>query len=121
MSYNINVKQGATFRLDIKIKDSNGTPINLTGHTFQGQIRKLTQDNTIQASFTFTIANQVTNPGEVRAELTATATAAIACEDSSRAQRRITEMSYDIESTDTNGVVNRWLEGVAYISPEVTR
>jgi hypothetical protein len=121
MSYEINIKQGATFRLMLTITDSNSQPIDLTSHVFRGQIRRLPQDTATEAVFSFVIADQVTNTGEVMAEISAADTAAINCVDSTRPERRITTFCYDIESDDGSGIVNRWLEGVANISPEVTK
>ena len=121
MSYDIKVQQGATFSLKIRIKDSNESPVDLTGLVFRGQIRKTVSDTEIQASFSFEILDQVTNTGEVIATISAGDTMDIYVIPSARAERKITKMAYDIESQDLDGVVVRWLQGVAIISPEATR
>lgn len=121
MKYDITIKQGATFRLDITIRDSNNAPINLTGHVFRGQIRPLPQSTDIEASFSFQVLDQVTDTGKVVATISAADTSAINVQDSSKPDRRITTFCYDIESEAPGGVVSRWLEGLANISPEVTR
>jgi hypothetical protein len=120
-TYDIDVKQGSTYELLITIKDPNDTEIDLTGHTFRGQIRTSTSDSTIQAAFSFVLADQVTNTGEVTATLSASATAAISLPENDKPTRKITKMIYDIESEDAGGIVTRWLEGDANISPEVTK
>lgn len=119
-NYDILVEQGATFLLTITIKDTSGNPINLTGQTFRGKIKKSFTDVTAQANFTFTLANQITNPGKVTVELSATDTAGIVLNTQGTA-RVLTVMAYDIESQDGSGVVKRWLQGLAKISPEVTK
>ncbi len=118
-NYDILVEQGATFLLTITIKDTSGVPIDLTGQTFRGKIKKSFTDVTAQANFTFTLANQITNPGKVTVELSATDTAGIVLNTQGTA-RVLTTMAYDIES-DNAGVVKRWLQGLAKISPEVTK
>lgn len=119
-TYDITVYQGATFQLQLTIKDNAGVPINLTGHVFSGQIRRTVSSATAEASFTFTLANQLTNPGEVLCVISNTATAAIVVDVSPKAERKITDMAYDIESVAV-GITTRWLQGVAQINPEATR
>lgn len=118
-NYDILVEQGATFLLTITIKDTSGVPINLTGQTFRGKIKKSFSDVTAQANFVCTLANQLTDPGKVAISLSALDTAAIVLNTQGTA-RVLTTMAYDIES-DNAGVVKRWLQGLAKISPEVTK
>lgn len=119
-NYEISVKQGEDFYLILEIQNSDKTPINLTGHTFRGQIRRTASDPNIVANFTFTLLDQVTNTGRVEVYLSATTTSAIDLNDSLKPQRTLTIMSYDIESV-YSGRVTRWLEGTVVFSPEVTR
>lgn len=117
----ITVYQGATFQIQLEIKNASGTPLDLTGHTFRGQIRRTVSSATPDATFTFTLANQMTDPGKVTCVISATNTAAIVVDVSPTYQRKTTKMSYDIESQDGSGFVTRWLQGVADIVPEATR
>ena len=119
-TYDILVEQGATFLLTITIKDTSGNPINLTGQTFRGKIKKSFADTIAQATFTCTLANQITDTGKVSISLTATDTAAIVLNTQGTA-RVLTTMAYDIESQDGSGIVKRWLQGLAKISPEITK
>lgn len=119
-NYDILVEQGATFLLTITIKDTSGVPINLTGQTFRGKIKKSFSDVTAQANFVCTLANQLTDPGKVTISLSAVDTAAIVLNTQGTA-RVLTVMAYDIESQDSSGIVKRWLQGLAKISPEVTK
>lgn len=117
----MSISQGADFVLKMTLKDSLGSPIDVTDHTFRGQIRKTASDAVIQASFTFNKLDQVTNTGEVEVKLSAADSSSIILEKSKNANRSITTMTYDIESEDLSGVITRWLEGLAKISPEVTK
>lgn len=119
-TYTMAIEQGSSFNMQLTINDSLGAPIDLTGHVFRGQIRKTISDTVIQASFTFTLLNQITDTGKVSVTLTDAETAAIVVPAQRTVLRTAVAMSYDIESEIT-GVVYRWLEGTANISPEVTR
>lgn len=117
--YDITVEQGSTFSLAIALKDSLGAAINLTGHTFRGQIRKTISDTTIQASFTFNIDAPATL-GTLTATISAANTALIEMPTNNTPNHTTVRMVYDIES-EIGGVVYRWLQGIANISPEATR
>jgi hypothetical protein len=119
--YDMTISQGSDFVIALTIKDSTGTPIDLTAHTFRGQIRKTASDATIQASFVFTILDQVADAGRVDVKLEAAVSSGIYLERSTGATRKITTMTYDIESEDGSGNDERWLEGLVKISPEVTK
>lgn len=119
--YNMEISQGADYKLGLTIKDDSGTEVDLTGHTFSGQIRKTASDPTILASFTFTILDQVTDTGRVDVELPAAASSAIPVDRSRNASRTITTLTYDIESIDPATKTVRWLEGTVKLSPEVTK
>lgn len=121
-THNITINQGSTYQLMITLTDSGGTAINLTGYTFRGQIRDSTSSDTIRASFSFTIQTQSgATLGQVLAYIPAADTANIPVDDNDSPTRKLKRMIYDIESVDGSGTVTRWLEGSAYISPEVTR
>lgn len=119
-TYTMTIEQGSSFSMQLTINDSLDAPIDLTGHVFRGQIRKTISDTVIQASFTFTLLDQITDTGKVSVTLTDAETAAIAVPAQRTVLRTTVAMSYDIES-EIAGVVYRWLEGTANISPEVTR
>tara|TARA_R110000744_G_scaffold94093_3_gene181658 strand:+ start:11005 stop:11355 length:351 start_codon:yes stop_codon:yes gene_type:complete len=116
----MSISQGSDFLLAITIKDSSGTPIDLTGHSFRGQIRKTASDPLVLADFSFNILDQVSSTGRVDVILPSTDSSTIILETSKSAGRKITTFTYDIESEDSGNVV-RWLEGLVKMSPEVTR
>lgn len=114
------IEQGATFKKKLTLKDSDSNPIDLTGFTFRGKIKKLAGKGVAIASFTFTILDQGTNTGEVYLALTAAETAALPSEPQINAQRTLTEYAYDIESVAPSTEVSRIIEGTIKLSPEVT-
>jgi len=118
---NILIEQGSTYSRLLTFKDSNGSAINLTGYSFSGQVRSRYDSNSVIASFTFTLANQTTNTGEVTVSIPSSTTALIPVDASSSVAHTTTAYTYDMELTDTTGAVSRFLQGVANVSPEVTR
>lgn len=118
--FNIEIDQGSDFSMQITIKDSLGVEIDLTGHTFTGQIRKTIADTVVQASFTFNVLDQVANTGKVDITLANAISSAIILPKQNKVTRTAVPMAYDIES-EIGGTVTRWLEGTVNISPEVTR
>lgn len=120
--YNIVMNQGEDFELQLNIKDSSGVLVNLTGYTYAGQIREKYDSSSIVASFTYTLANQTTNPGVVFIRISHTNTSLIPCLPATPSNRRpITEFIYDLEETKPDSTVTRILEGVVSVSPEVTK
>lgn len=107
---NILIEQGATFNRILTVKGDNDTPLNLTGKTLRGQLRYHPNDATAALTFTFTLANQTTNPGVVTWSATATATDLLTK----------TQAVYDVELVD-GASVTRLLEGQAFISLAVTK
>lgn len=119
-TYNFTIEQGATFSKVINWKDSAGAGINLTGYTITGKIKRKTSDQTALATFTATLANQGTNPGQFTLSLTAAQTEALPTVTGPTAQKALLECVYDIEAT-TGTTVYRLLEGIVSISPEATK
>lgn len=107
---NILVEAGATFSKTITVNSTPNTPLNLTGKTLRGQIRYKLQDSAAAATFTFTLANQSTNPGVATWILSATDSALLTQ----------TRAIYDVELVD-GSTVTRLLEGEVFISLNVTR
>jgi hypothetical protein len=101
-------------------KDSSGAGINLTGYTVTGKIKRKTSDQTAIATFTATLANQGTNPGQFTLSLASTVTASLPTVTGPTAQKVLLECVYDVEAT-TGSTVYRLLEGIVSVSPEATR
>jgi hypothetical protein len=105
---NLTVDQGSTFRATVDITDSDGNPLNLTGYTSAGQIRKSYYSLTA-IDFTTNIINETS--GVIEISLTSEQT------DAMRSGRYV----YDIEITSAGGEITRVLEGQVEVTPGVTR
>lgn len=117
----LNIDQGSDYKLLVTIKDSTGTPVDITNHTFKGEIRPSYSSKVLSASFSFNILDQGVNPGKVEVLLPAADSAAIELKESNSASRSVKAFAYDIESDDGTGARTRWLEGVVNLNPEVTK
>ena len=106
-SQDIFIDQGADFSAQVTVK-KDGLDFDLTGYTFEAQIRKTMNTSTAIASFTVTINSE--NNNVVDLFLTSTQTASL---DSKR-------YVYDLEATK-NGNVYRLIQGHITVSPNVTR
>jgi hypothetical protein len=104
---NLDIDQGSTFQTTINVTDENDDIVNLTGYTGVAQMRKHYTSST-SYSFTVSISPAI---GTVTLSMTANATANIV------SGRYV----YDCELTDTNGAVTRLIEGIATVTPQVTR
>lgn len=122
-NYNILIEQGATFFVTLTLKDVNAYPLDLTGLTFTGQLKKAFTDSVATADFVCNVLDQ-TNPayvGQVEVSLSPTITAALVT-SATGTVRTLTTLVYDIESQNAvTGEVLRWLQGEAKVSPEVTK
>lgn len=117
---NLLILQGSTFTRLLTFRTAGpGTEIDLTGRTFRGQIRK-SPGGVKVADFTFVVQDQVTNTGEVLMSLTAEQTAAIRLVKQTTPDRTLEPFAYDVEQVFLNGQVERILEGIVEVSPEVT-
>jgi hypothetical protein len=113
-SYDLEIQQGATLSLVATWKDSGGTAINLTGYTARMNVRETYSSSSAVLTLT-TENNGITlggSAGTITLSASATTTAALTAPFSG---------VYDLELVSGGGVVTRLLEGVATISPEVTR
>jgi len=104
---NLLVDQGADFTTTITLNQDNGQPLNLANYTGAAQLRKHYTSSTA-TDFTVELANTT---GVVALSLGANTTAGLT------AGRYV----YDVEITDSDGVVSRIVEGIVTVSPNVTR
>ena len=105
-SFNIVIPQAADFEQVFFQKNTDGSPIDLTGYTGESKIRKFPQSLTSE-SFTVGI---VSTTGQVTIGMTAPVTALL------KAGRHY----YDIYLTSSSGVVSRMMEGMAMVTAGVT-
>lgn len=115
--YNPKIQQGATFIKNCQWL-ANGSPVNLSGYTIRGKIKRKASDPKELVSFTCTITNAA--QGQFTIALTAQETAAIPIAQQVNGEKEILECIYDVEAV-TGSTVYRLFEGKALISPEATR
>jgi len=104
---NLVVDQGSTFETTVDLTDDNGDLVNLENYTGSGQLRKhYTSSNSVSFDVTLGGAN-----GTITLSLSSNTTANIV------AGRYV----YDLELTDPSGDVQRVIEGIITVTPQVTR
>lgn len=107
------IEQGASFRVPLIWKDSDGLPNDLTDYTARMQVRAAKEATDILLELTSENGRLVLGglDGTITITLTATETAAIDwCKG-----------VYDLEVVAPDGFVTRLLEGRVSVSKEVTR
>ena len=102
--------QGATFNNVINLSDDlTNANINISGYIVRSQMRRSYYSVNATANIICTITNAA--DGEITMSLSANTTANI------KSGRYL----FDLETVDTNNTVNRVLEGIITVTPEVTR
>ena len=111
IAQNIEIDQSSDYLKQFIAKDDTGTVINLTGSTVTSQVRKSYGTTTIAATFTCAIVTATA--GTFTLALTVVQTAVGTLERG----RHV----YDVIVTDSSGNKTRVQEGIAGVSPGVTR
>ena len=112
------LRQGDTFGPHtVTLRNPDESPVDLTGSTIRGQMRKHASDEDPAATFDCAITDATA--GIFTVGLTASATGALTCGDTpTHADSRYV---YDFEMVDTLGRVITLLYGVISVLREVTR
>ena len=104
------IDQGTTFNNIINITDDvTNAAVNVSGYSFESQIRRSYYSANITANIICTITNA--SNGEVTMSISASNTANI------KPGRYV----FDVKSTDDLNAVSRILEGIITINPSVTK
>lgn len=107
--YNLAVDQGADFSTTIQANDDTGSARDLTGLTGRGQLRRSYYSS---SNVQFTVSIPTPSSGEISISLT----------NSQTANLKYGRYVYDIELANTaGGTVERILEGIVTVYPEVTK
>jgi len=106
----LTIDQGATFSSVITLTNDDNTAIDLTGYTFECQIRKSYYSTNATANIAVTIEGDAAN-GAVRLSLDSANTANI------KAGRYL----YDLKMTDDEDTTIRVIEGIVTITPQVSK
>jgi hypothetical protein len=102
--------QGTSFNNVINLTDDlSNASLNILGYTVRSQMRRSYYSANATANITCTITNS--SNGEITMSMTAANTTLI------KAGRYL----FDLETVDTNGIVNRVLEGIITVTPQITR
>ena len=108
-TYDIVIDQGSDFSIQIALSE-DGSALPIATHTARAQLRPSPTSGTKTATFTCTITNA--SGGTLTMQLGNSITAGIASG----------KYYYDLELVNTqNSTVPRLLQGVARVTPEVTR
>ena len=120
----LRVRQGATFgpiqatmRNPVVPPAELGTPVDLTGCTIRGQIRRKALDVAIVASFAVTITNAVN--GQYEFGLSSTTTTGITAGETLDSTQ--SKYVWDLELVDSSGRITPLYYGVVNVLREVTR
>lgn len=103
------IEQGVKFQRTVQIKDKDDAVVDISGDTFEGQIRKRHNSTDTEAAFSISITDAAN--GKISVSITETATTAL----------EAGEYVYDINWTPSVNNKVRLLEGIATVSPGVTR
>lgn len=106
---NIVIDQGADFSTTVTVTDDAGATVDLSNYTARGQIRKhYTSSTAVDLTVEF---QSPRSSGQVTLSLTNAQTGAM------EAGRYL----YDAEIESAAGIVTRLVEGIATVTPQVTR
>jgi hypothetical protein len=110
-AYDITCEQGVTFNRTLTVKDSNGDARDLSTYTARMQVRRTTgSSDTIVELTTENSRISLNSSGQITLSLPATVTASL------------TDGGvYDLEIEDSEGNVERVVEGIFVLDLEVTR
>lgn len=106
---NLFINQDTDFTTTVTVNDSSGAALNLTSYTALAMLRK-TYQSTTATTFTSTFAADRTT-GQITISLTDAQTALL--EDG--------RYVYDLVVTDNSGIKTRVVEGIATVTPGVSR
>lgn len=120
--FDIYIEQNADFKMILTIRKS-GQPIDISDHTFYGQLRKTASTKTSVANFDFTIGDQtqLATLGSLVVMMSGDVTALIPCGTSQDTQPSISFFAYDIFSVSPTAGKTKWLQGTARVAPAVTQ
>jgi hypothetical protein len=104
--YDITIHQGATFELNLQLKDGNGTPLIMSGYTVAGKVFDRL-GNALITNFAFEWTNQAI--GQFKLSIPASTTATISG-----------DCQYDILVTEPTGRKFYALEGAALLNLGLT-
>jgi hypothetical protein len=112
------IEQGADFSKSYQINGADGNPYDLTGSVARAQVRKTYSDKNVLLQFSIYIAGP---EGRISLFAPAVETSNIPVSKATSYQKIYTNYCWDMELELPDGRIIRLFEGVAQVSPEVTR
>ena len=124
--YSFTIEQGTTFQLELIYKDSNQTPINLTGYSGRMQIRPTVDSNTVYLTLSSSLNADGTGlnfSGSSGTNPPASGSIGIYIASCTSSLLNFTNAYYDLEiySGSNCPYTVRLIEGQVQLSKEVTR
>jgi hypothetical protein len=116
--YNFDYDQGTTLSFLITYQDNLENPIDLTGYTFAGQIRRRITDADVLGNLVVTAEDA--EAGQIRVTVLPETLVGVSFRGV-ESFRTLTPLVYDVEITSPSGDVTRLINGTIRVSPEVTR
>ena len=105
---NLAIDQGSNTNVTILVTDATGSARNLVGYTSRSQLKRSYFSTT---NTTFTVSISDPSSGEIVLSLTADQTANL----------KYGRYVYDVELVSNTGSVERIIEGIITVYPEVTK
>ena len=106
----LEIEQGSDFSISFTFQQEDGTPINFTGYSIRGQIRKSVQSSAPSLTLTAVITDPT--KGVIVLSLTNTQTKSV----------KAGEYVYDVEIyTGSDASVYRIISGQVFVTAEITR
>ena len=106
---NMTIEQGTTWSKGLELNRPDGSALDLTDHSFRGQMRATFGSADPAATFTCGIVEA------------AAGTVSIALDENTTTGITAGTYVYDIEMVNPDGTVIRLMEGKIQVTPEVTR
>jgi hypothetical protein len=124
--YSFTIEQGTTFQLELIYKDSNQTPINLTGYSGRMQIRPTVDSNTVYLTLSSSLNTDGTGlnfSGSSGTNPPSSGSIGIYIASCTSSLLNFTNAYYDLEiySGSNCPYTVRLIEGQVQLSKEVTR
>ncbi len=113
-TYNWTIYQGATNKLPLTYKDADGKPIDLTDYSARMQVRRLHSSVEVLLCLDSSTGSGIVLGGKA-------GTIEIRIEADKAALLNFSQGVYDFELINPEGEVERLIEGIVKLSPEVTR
>ena len=121
--YSFTIEQGTTFQLELIYKDSNQTPINLTGYSGRMQIRPTVDSTTVYLTLSSSLNADGTGlnfSGSSGTNPPSSGSIGIYIASCTSSLLNFTNAYYDLEIY-SGSTVTRLIEGQVQLSKEVTR